>query len=404
MAYIKRDIENKILDALTDTPVVAIIGPRQSGKTTTAKHIVKNASYITLDDEDSLMLAKTDPQGLLRTLKKPVIIDEIQRCPEIMTTIKLLVDEDRQPGLFVLTGSADLLAVPRLSDSMAGRIEFITLLPFSQSELAGGTSSFLKRLESNDFTEIEGTTSQEELFDKITMGGYPEISQRIKRRRRAWFSAYSTALINRDITQVFELSKAAELTQMFTALAALTSSVLNINALSRSAGLSAATVTKYLSALESMFLVKKIPVWHANELKRQTKAPKVHFLDTGLLCATRQLTADDFVKNRNLLGNVFETFVVSEVFKQITNSENEYQIFHYRDRKKNEVDVILSGPKCSTAIKIKSSMSISSANLGTLYKLVETGGIERGIVVYTGSKVLKLSDRITAVPFDVLFS
>ncbi|WP_257263815.1 ATP-binding protein [Endozoicomonas sp. ONNA2] len=417
MDFIPRAIERNLRECLKDTPVAIITGPRQSGKTTLARHLLEtlkpegSGSYLTLDDENILMVARNDPIGLLRNQPRPVIIDEIQRAPELIRTIKLLVDEDRQPGAFILTGSADLMTLPTLADSLAGRAECITLYPFSQNELmqrpAGGQGEhdIIKQLLSVDLTPQPGSLLElDQVISAIACGGYPEAIQRSANRRTRWFRSYADAIIRRDIREVFQLQKLDEMAQLLKSLSSISSGALNYASLGKAIKMDSKSVQKYVAALENLYLVKRIPGWHRNELKRAIKQAKVHFVDTGLLCSLRGINAAAIKADRNLMGSLMETWVCSELLKSIAISDQDCQLFHYRDKSQREVDFILSGHNGqATGIEVKAGMTIKKEMFATQEMLIATGSIQRGVIVYNGDKVLPFSDKLVALPVGCLF-
>lgn len=417
MDYIPRAIERNLRECLKDTPVAIITGPRQSGKTTLARHLLEifksedSGSYLTLDDENILTVARNDPIGLLRNQPRPVIIDEIQRAPELIRTIKLLVDEDRQPGAFILTGSADLMTLPALADSLAGRAEFITLYPFSQIELKQGPAGrqeehdIINQLLSPDFTpRLESLLDLDQVISAIACGGYPEAIQRSSNRRTRWYRSYTDAIIRRDIREVFQLQKLDEMAKLLKSLSSISSEALNYASLGKAIKMDSKSVQKYVSALENLYLVKRIPGWHRNELKRAIKQAKVHFVDTGLLCSLRGVNVAAIKADRNLMGSLMETWVCSELLKSIAISDQDCQLFHYRDKSQREVDFILSGHNGqATGIEVKAGMTIKKEMFATQEMLVATGSIQRGVIVYNGDRVLPFSDKLVALPVGCLF-
>ncbi|MTI15329.1 ATP-binding protein [Sansalvadorimonas verongulae] len=421
--YCPRAIESNLKACIADTPAIIITGPRQSGKTTLVKELLKKCgggSYHTLDDENILALAEADPVGFLRQQQSqqthpeapaPIIIDEIQRAPSLIRTIKLLIDERRRPGAFILTGSADLMTLPTLADSLAGRAEFITLYPFSHPERAyQGQSStppdIISQLLAPDYSPQAGAPlSLRQLQDIILQGGYPEAVTRSGTRRSRWHKSYADAVIRRDIKELFQLQKLDEMGQLFKALAAISSEALSYAALGRAAQMDTKSVQKYVAALENLYLIKRIPGWHRNELKRTVKQPKVHFIDTGLLCTTRGITTTHLHKNPNLMGPLMETWVGSELLKAMAVSEQESNLFYYRDQNRREVDFILEGQDGqATGIEVKAGMTIKKSMFSTLEMLLEAGVIQRGVVVYNGDQILPFSDRLLAVPAGSLLS
>ena len=418
--YRPRAMEQALHACLLDTPVVVITGPRQSGKTTLARHLLAGmadqGSYLTLDDENILSVARADPIGLLRRQQRPVVIDEIQRAPELIRTIKLLVDENREPGSFILTGSADLMTLPTLADSLAGRAEFVTLYPFSQQELRQPLNNksvaepdvgqnIINQLLSEDFTPTQQSTlDYEQVLTAIVQGGYPEAITREGARRSRWHRSYADAIIRRDIKEVFQLQKLDEMGQLLNILATLSSETLNYASLGAAVRMDSKSVQKYVAALENLYLVKRVPGWHRNELKRAVKQPKIHFVDTGLLCAIRGVTLTHMEKDPNLTGALMETWVGSELLKAIAVSEEPAHLFHYRDRSQREVDFILEGRHGqATGIEVKAGMTAKKSMFSTLEMLLETGVIQRGILIYNGDKVLPFSDRLLAIPAGCVF-
>jgi len=406
MKYIKRHIEASINESLSDTPVTIINGPRQSGKTTLLKYIQPaNSTYLTLDNENTLLQAKFDPIGLLNNLDFPILIDEIQRAPELIRTIKLIVDENRQPGAFILTGSANLMTVPKLADSLAGRSEFLELLPFSQSEISQQPSNFISCLKANRFDSISSANvSNDQLIDKIINGGYPEALTRSDGRKNRWHLSYIKAILNRDIKEIFHLQKIPELEKLLNMLALLSTQQLVLNNLSKNLKLDSKSVDKYIYALESLYIILRIPAWHNNELKRATKQPKIYFIDTGLLCSIRNINRSTLQKDRKLFGVLLENFVASELIKLKTILTNQFQLFHYRDKDKREVDFILTTPEnTAIGIEVKASMTVRQDMFKSINYLINSGVLDYGIVLYTGKDVIKLGPKSVAVPVSYLW-
>ena len=422
MRYIPRLIEPFLRSCLEDTPVVIVTGPRQAGKTTLVQHLMETGtsaaargSYITLDDANILNIARQDPIGLLRSQSRPVIIDEIQCAPELIRTVKLLVDEERQPGSFILTGSADLMSLPTLADSLAGRAEFVTLYPFNLEELAKQDLSGMSYITNGVFrpqfwrdlpqqipvTAVEGM----DITSIIQQGGYPEPLNRAPQRRASWHKSYIKAIIQRDITAVVQLKKLDELEQLLQLLAGLSSETLNYARLANAVQMDIKTVQKYICALENLYIIRRIPGWHRNELKRVIKQPKLHFVDTGLLCALRSIKQADLQSNPNLMGSLMETWVCSELLKGIAADDTDLRLFHYRDSDKREVDFIITdGRDRATGIEIKSGMTINASMFAALNKLIASGSIQQGIILYNGDRVLPYSDQLAAIPAQLFFN
>lgn len=391
---LKRHIEPKLFAALDYMPVVLLRGARQTGKTTLAKSIglhKKKYNYLSFDHLPSLIAAKNDPVSFISRLEKPVILDEIQRVPELFLPIKSDVDENRTPGRYFLTGSADPLLIPQLGDSLAGRMRLLTLWPFSQGEIEGKKETFLERA-FNQSPILTGKTfscSKEDLLLRAIKGGYPTPQQMSSEKQRSeWFNDYISLVLQKD---VMDLSKIENLTQMpnlLSLLAARTGGLLNTEELARSIKLSSVTLNRYLDLLRTLFLVHLLPAWSGNLGKRLVKSPKVYLSDTALQLFVLNVDTDRLTKDQNLTGNVIENFVVLELLKQISWSDLNVQMFHYRDYKHSEVDIVLEGPGGDlVAIEIKSSQTISSDDFKGLKKFQESVGKKfiQGILLYTGT-------------------
>lgn len=407
---IRRHIEKSVQTAMTDTPVVLLNGARQTGKTTLAQAIAagSGARYYTLDDYATLALAAGDPAGFIRNLSGPVVIDEIQKAPELFPAIKLAVDKDRQPGRFLLTGSANIMTLPRLSESLAGRMEIIPLFPFSAGELAGMTEGFLPRLFAGNSAQVELSSSFEEITAKLTCGGYPEaVERKSDDRRGAWFASYITTILQRDIRDLARVDGLHTLPNLLKLLAARTSGLLNLSDIGRDAGLPHTTLTRYLALLETVFLVHRLPAWSRNPGQRLVKAPKVHLADTGLACHLLGVDSQRLAEDRPLLGRLLETFVAGELRKQISWTDPRIALHHYRTAAGSEVDLVLEKPDGSVAaIEVKAGASVGASDFAPLKALRDHLGplFQAGAVLYLGDQVVPFGDKLWLVPIPALWA
>lgn len=407
---IRRNIEDSIQRALADTPVVLLNGARQTGKTTLVQALAEQtgAAYFTLDDAATLALAAGDPAGFIRNLSGPVVLDEIQKAPALFPAIKLAVDRNRQPGRFLLTGSANVLTLPRLAESLAGRMEIVPLLPFSAGERAGRREGFVLRLFNGAIARAKPSVATEEVPARLVRGGYPEAVQRTAAdRRAAWFASYLSTILQRDVRDLARVEALHALPNLLKLLAARTSGLLNLADVGRDAGLPHTTLTRYLALLETVFLVQRLPAWAANLGQRWVKAPKLHLVDTGLACHLIGADPRRLGEDRTLLGRMLETFVVGELRKQLSWTEPQTALYHSRTAAGSEVDVVLERPDGAVAaIEVKASATVAAADFAALRALRERLGhrFRAGIVLYAGDQVVPFSDQLWLVPLPVLWA
>ena len=382
-----RLVAARVVEALSDTPVVLIAGPRQAGKTTLARQIAAQhpeLRYFTLDDELTLLAAREDPVGMIRRLDR-AILDEIQRAPSLLLAIKKAVDEDRRPGRFLLTGSAQLMTLPTVADSLAGRMETLTLLPLSQSELHGATSNWLDQVFAGYFPQPSTLLVGDALVDAVWGGGYPEaLSRTTPRRRTAWARQYLEALIQRDVHDVAGIERLDQLPRFLRALAQLSGQMCNYSQLGGQVGLDHKTAARYVGVFEQMYLLRRVEVWASNRLNRMVKTPKVQFIDSGLLSSLVDFTPALAQQDRQRFGRLLETFVYGELLKQAATAEGDYQLLYYRDHDQFEVDLIVENAGGQlVGVEIKSAASVTAGDLRGLKRLASVTGdqFKMGVVL-----------------------
>jgi predicted AAA+ superfamily ATPase len=403
-----RRIEPRLAEALQDTPVVLLAGPRQAGKTTLVRQISDQLEmrYLTLDDELTRLSARADPVGLIRNQDRAVI-DEIQRAPELILAIKKSVDEDRRPGRFLLTGSANLMMLPAVADSLAGRMETLSLLPLLQSEIESRSGNWVDSAFKGDILRPDPSSTANDLIERVLHGGYPEaISRTSAKRRTAWARQYIDALIRRDVREVANIEKIDQLPRFLHALAQTAGQMCNYTKLGSAVGLDGKTASRYISAFEQMYLVKRIDVWSRNRLSRVIKTPKLQFIDSGLLSTELHLTAEEIRQDRTRFGFVLESFVFAELLKHITTADNKYHLMYYRDADKYEVDFVIENPVGNlVCVEVKATATVKESDLRGLKKLVDVAGkqFQMGILLYHGTDMMPLGDRIWAVPLSSLW-
>lgn len=410
----KRNITDAFLEALEDTPVVLMNGSRQVGKSTFVKNLL-NAThdYYTLDDPTILTSARQDPMMFVEGLQVPSILDEVQRAPQLFLPLKKTIDDFRRPGFFVLTGSANVLSLPNLADSLAGRLEIHTLWPLSQGEILGKKEDFIHQLFGNNlfgknYPPYKSDLSLTQLIDLIVRGGYPDVINRTSpQRRRKWFSSYLTTVLEKDIRDLSHIEGLLDLPNLIQLFASRCGSLLNLSEISRSIGIPHTTLKRYLALLEKIYLLISLPAWTKNLSKRLIKTPKIYLNDTGLL--THLVTYDQkrLLNDKLFLGHVLENFVVMELKKQMTWSQQICQIYHYRNLNNQEIDVILEAPDSKVvAIEIKLSHSVSASDFSAIKGLEEELGdtFHRGIVLYMGERVVPFGINKHAVPLSILWN
>lgn len=404
-----RLLEPRLVEALADTPVVLIHGPRQCGKTTLAQAVghPRGYAYFTFDDDVTLAAATADPIGFVGDLPERAILDEVQRAPGIFTSIKSAVDRRRTPGRFLLTGSANVLLVPTLADSLAGRMGIIRLHPLAQCELGGGGAGFLDRLFAGAFTARKSERLGRALADAIVAGGYPDaLARPSMRRRQAWYRDYVEALVQRDVRSLARIASLDLLPRLLALAAGQTARLINVSDLASPFQVSRPTIRDYVTLLERVFLLEELPPWHSNRLSRLVKTPKLHLGDTGVACALLGLDADALWADRSVFGQLLETFVFQELRRLASWQEDEVRFHHFRDKDGAEVDIVLerSGQRVA-GIEVKASATVTAADFRGLRKLQEASGkhFAAGLVLYDGETSATFGDGLYAVPIRTLW-
>ena len=408
---IPRNITQCLLDALSDNPVVFLAGARQTGKSTLAQSIRSSdfqARYLTLDDAGVLAAAQNDASGFLAGLTGPLILDEVQRAPELFPAIKILVDRNRQPGQFLLTGSANVLLLPQISESLAGRMEILTLWPFSQGEIEGTKESFVDHLFTDDWPPLPSQpANRTDLYARVLQGGFPEILKRTgDRRRRAWFGSYMTAILQRDVRDLANIEGLSAMPRLMSLLSARATSLLNFSELSRSVGIPQTTLKRYISLLETTFLICFVPAWSGNLSKRLVKSPKTILTDTGLMAYLQGVDQERLMNDSTLTGPILENFVVMELRKQVTWSQHQPSLFHFRTQTGQEVDILLEDRAGRlVGIEVKTAASARSGDFKGLRLLSQELGDRflRGVVLYTGQEIIPFAKNLHAIPINALW-
>ncbi len=405
---LRRHAENSVRAALDDTRIVALVGPRQSGKTTLARKVAaeNGMDFITLDDAQYREFANSDPTGFMRGLDRAAI-DEIQRAPELILALKLAADEDPRPGRFLITGSVDLFRGAVSPDSLAGRVETIELLPFSQAEIEQEDSpQFLHRALAGDFPPLLEIGRSEDLIERVIAGGYAEARKRNNEARRAaWLKAYARSLAEHDAVELARLSRKNGLWILLEHAAASAGQLLNLTALAAPLGVDAKTADRWLTLLEYMFVIRRTGAWHKNDRKRLIKAPKLHFLDSGLLAALRGFNLSTVREDRDKFGALLEGFVFAELAKLSGGTQAGGPINHYRDKDQIEVDFVIERNGMILGIEAKAGMTVKPEDFRGLKRLQNLTGdaFACGIVLHDGERIQRTGDRLYAMPVSQLW-
>ncbi len=399
-----RYAERPLAEALSDSPAVLMHGPRQCGKTTLVRLVGDSLGYdyISFDDDVARAAADADPAGFVSGLPERATLDEVQRAPSLFTALKQEIDRRRVPGRFLLTGSAQVLLLPSLSDSLAGRMEILRLHPLSQNEIHGGIPNFLDDLFGGRFQTATTSRLGGELVERVVAGGYPAALERSTARRRAnWYRNFVETRLQRDVRDMSRISALDALPRLLAAAASQTSRLYNLSDLAAPFQLSRPTIGDYVELLERLFLVERLPPWHNNRLSRLVKTPKLHIGDTGLGCALLGINPSALAQDRTLFGQLLETFVFQELKRQSICQEQPMSFYHYRDKDQVEVDVVIErGASAVAGVEVKASATVTTSDFRGLHKLKKATGerFASGVVLYDGEIASSFGDGMFAVP------
>jgi predicted AAA+ superfamily ATPase len=411
---IRRHITKPLLQALADTPVVLVNGARQTGKSTlvqSAELTKHDRQYLTLDDPGVLAAAKRDPNGFIAGLNPLVTLDEVQHAPELFPAIKVSVDRKREPGRFLLTGSANVMLLPKLSESLAGRMEILTLWPFSQGEMNSVSEGFIDALFSKQPVWSSGKSSgvgRDELLGKVLVGGYPlVVARNVGARRTAWFRSYLTTILQRDVRDLANVADVTAVPRLLSVVAARCGGLLNFADLSRTLALPQTTLKRYFALLEATFLVQLLRPWSSNLGQRLIQTPKAYLNDTGLLAHLLGLTADRLKVDGTLAGGVLENFVLMELRKQSAWSEIQPEFFYWRTASGQEVDIVLEDSAGRlVGVEIKAGATLGGSDVRGLQAMANAAGKRwvRGVLLYTGTEVIPFAGNLHGLPLPLLWA
>ena len=407
---VPRHARSLVLEALADTRVVMVMGARQVGKSTLTRAIATEdhpAQILSLDERTTRESAQRDPTGFVAALDRPVLIDEVQRAPDLLFAIKDAVDREPRAGRFLLTGSANVLTAPKVYEALTGRMEIVTLWPLSQAEIERTASNFVDALFAGRPPVVTDAPSGRAAFvERVARGGYPEARQRSGRRRNSWFESYVTTTIERDVRDIADVQRLDEMPRLLRLLASQAAGTFVSSNAANALRITDKTVQTYTRLLETMFLAKRLPAWRPGISAREVHAPKLYLVDAGLLAHLlgadeRRLATDD-----QITGKALENFVAMELVKHAEWAMTPTRLYHYRaDR--DEIDLVLESRSGDViAVEVKAAATVDRRDYRAIEKLRDRGrgSFIAGAVIYTGAQTLPLADRIWAVPVSGLWA
>jgi len=407
----QRNLKTKITKGLRFSPIVLLVGPRQCGKTTLSKQLgnEQEMEFISFDEVSMLALAQFDPSGFVQGLKKPIILDEVQRIPSLFLPIKQDVDSHGLKGQYLLTGSANPLVVPSLGDALTGRMAIYHLWPLSQGELCNKREDFIQTIFSKDFTYSMVPThcDKEEILNRAMKGGFPRIQQAAdEEERRTLCDSYLSSMLQKDIQDLARIEGLAHLPSLLYTLASRTGSTINLADIGRTVSTPTTTLRRYMHLLHSLFLLYTLPPWSKNFSKRLVKAPKIYLSDTAFLLNILHFNRQQLLDNPTILGGVIENFSLMELVKQSSWSEVSIKFYHFKANNAAEVDIVLEDLSGNiVGLEVKAKNTVSPNDFRGLELLKEAAGRKflRGVVLYTGERILPAKSDMYAIPITKLW-
>lgn len=406
-----RHIRGDVVEALSDSRAVAILGARQVGKSTLVAQIASEehpARLISLDDDATAAAAQADPTGFIADIDGPVAIDEIQRAPGLLLAIKRRLDTDQSRGQFLLTGSANILSLPRVADALPGRVEYLTLWPLSHGEMRGVRERFIDELFAGRFPRLtEASVGRRALSPTLVSGGYPEAQGRSARGRTRFFSSYIASIIGRDLDDVANVRNVENIERLLFVIAARSGGLTSFHGIGNALQLDANTVRSHTKILEDLFLVRQLKPWHVNLGSRQIKSSKTYVVDSGMLAHLIGADEQRIVEDGAIAGTMLESFVAMELVRQADWADRPVQLFHYRDKQQREVDLVIERHGGEViGIEVKASATPAAADFKGLRYLRDNLGsrFRMGVVLHTGADTLPFGDRLAAVPVSGLWT
>jgi predicted AAA+ superfamily ATPase len=406
----ERHMRAPVVEALQDTRVVFVMGARQVGKSTLTAVVAERdhpARILTMDDRGTRAAALADPTGFVAGLESAVVIDEVQRAPDLLLAIKEAVDRDPRRGRFLLTGSANVLSNRKVKDALTGRMEIVRLWPLSQSEIRGTSNNFVDALYDVAPPQVsDAPVGRAAIVEVLAAGGYPEALTRQGRRRDRWFRDYIDTTLDRDLRDVSDALKLQAMPRLLRLLATQAAGLLNYKTVADRLQLHPDTVKSYTQLLETVFLVRPLPAWRPGLGAREVHAPKLHLVDAGLLAHLLAADTERITNDDQVTGRLVENFVVMEIVKHVDWARVDARVHHYRDGR-DEIDVVLESRSGDiAAIEVKAGASLDPRDWRALTKLRDRSAarFRAGVVIHTGRQTIPLGDRLWAIPISGLWA
>lgn len=407
--YFPRWQKKAIEQAMQSRRILLLSGPRQCGKTTLAQQLQSSGiQYLTLDDLTLKEAAENDPQEFVKHRVNTLIIDGVQRVPALLPAIKKVVDEDNRSGQYLLTGSANIQSLPNVQESLAGRVAKIRLRPLSQGEQQKKKPAFLGRAFAQLFVDNQSHYKRDEILEMALAGGFPEALKLNNRQRKSWHLDYLDALLERDLKDIAKINRKEAMRELVTILAAWSSKFMDISGIGASLAIRRPTIESYLNALETLYLVERVRPWTKTDYDRVGKQSKLFMSDGGLMASTLGWRIDQIRLDPDRSGKLVETFAFNELAAQVDTDAFTYQLFHYRDREKREIDFIIEREDGAIlGIEIKASTSVGKSDFKHLAWFQKNLAAEEqfvGIVIYSGEHVVSFGNNLWAIPFGEIWA
>jgi uncharacterized protein len=398
-----------IKQMLSERRVLMLSGPRQSGKTTLSRELESDLTeYRTLDDGTLREAAKNDPQGFIKRRTKTLIIDEVQRIPSLLPAIKKAVDEDTRPGQYLLTGSANIQSLPTVRESLAGRIAKIRLRPLAQGELMKNVPRFIESAFKQSFSHSQTYHDRDAILETAFRGGFPEPMTLQDRSRKRWHTDYIGAILERDLKEIAKIHRKHAMRELVNILAAWSGKYMDISAIGSGISIQRATIEGYINALETLFMVERVYPWTKTDYARVGKQSKLFMADSGLMSSLLSWKMDQVRLDSDRSGKLIETFAFNEIAAQIDASDGRYELFHYRDREKREIDFLIEREdNALLGVEVKAGSAISKNDFKHMKWFQNNLAKNQefiGVILYTGQHPASFGNNLWAIPFGLLWS